>query len=131
MQYTANKPYNSILIIQPSGLRYAFRRIMFLKEISLYSSDRGKNQKRFFLFLMGYIIAPLQLLFFIYLSYDQGLSWPNGIELIFWGGYLCSYFFIPINFTVVIKKGSLSSDVFMTPRLSQAKAIKKEIESHL
>ena len=131
MQYTANKPYNSVLIIQPSGLRYRLQEDHVFKEIRYTQVTGVKIKKDFFLLLMGYIIAPLQLLFFIYLSYDQGLSWPIGIELIFWGGYLCSYFFIPINFTVVIKRGSLASDVFMTPRLSQAKAIKKEIESHL
>ena len=33
MQYTANKTYNSVLIIYPSGLRYRFQEDHVFKEI--------------------------------------------------------------------------------------------------
>lgn len=91
MQYTANKPYNSVLIIQPSGLRYRLQEDHVFKEIR-YTQVTGVRIKKDF-FLMGYIIAPLQLLFFIYLGYDRGLSWPNGIELIF-GEDICALTFL-------------------------------------
>jgi hypothetical protein len=64
MQYTANKPYNSVLIIQPSGLRYRLQEDHVFKEIRYTQVTGVKIKKDFFLFLMGYIIAPLQLLFF-------------------------------------------------------------------
>ena len=63
MQYTVNKPYNSVLIIQPSGLRYRLQEDHVFKETRNTQVTGVKIKKDFFLFLMGYIIAPLQLLF--------------------------------------------------------------------
>ncbi len=131
MQYTAKKPFNSVLIIQPSGLRYRLQEDHVFKEIR-YMQVRGVQIKRdFYLLFFAYVVAPLQLLFLIYLSLYEGLTWPYGIELIFWGGYLIAHFFIPHNFKVVINKESLLSEIFITAKLRQAKKIKKEIESHL
>lgn len=131
MQYTVNKPYNSVLIIQPTLLRYRLKEDHIFKEIRYAQVTGVKIKKDFFLFLMGGVFAPLHLVFFIYISFVHGLSWLNGIELIFWGGYLCYYFLRRFNYTVVINRGSLISEVFVTQGLIKAKAIKKEIESHL
>lgn len=131
MQYTVNKPYNSVLIIQPTLLRYRLKEDHIFKEIRYAQVTGVKIKKDFFLFLMGGVFAPLHLVIFTYISFVQGLSWLNGIELIFWGGYLCYYFLRRVNYTVVINRGSLISEVFATHGLRKAKAIKKEIESHL
>ena len=50
MQYTANKPYNSVLIIQPSGLRYRLQEDHVFKEIRYTQVTGVKIKKDFFLF---------------------------------------------------------------------------------
>lgn len=48
MQYTANKPYNSVLIIQPSGLRYRLQEDHVFKEIRYTQVTGVKIKKDFF-----------------------------------------------------------------------------------
>ena len=48
MQYTSNKPYNSILIIQPSGLRYRLQEDHIFKEIRYTQVTGVKIKKDFF-----------------------------------------------------------------------------------
>lgn len=45
MQYTANKPYNSVLIIQPSGLRYRLQEDHIFKEIR-YAQVTGLSLRK-------------------------------------------------------------------------------------
>ena len=131
MQYTANKPHNGVLIIQAAGLRYRLQEDHVFKEIRYAQVREVKIKYDFFLFLIGRVFAPLQLLFFIFLSIFHALTWPIGIELIFWFGYLFVTFFIPLKYTVVVHKGPIVAEVFITEKKREAQRIKKEIESHL
>ena len=131
MQYTANKPYNSVLIIHPEGVRYRLQEDHVFKDIRYNQITSVKIKRDVFLLIFGYILGPLQLLFFIYLSIFEGLDLLNGIELVFWIGYVLSIVLIPFHTTLVINKGSLVIEAFKTTTLGQVNQIKKEIESHL
>lgn len=131
MQYTANKPHNGVLIINAAGLKYRLQEDHVFKEIRYAQVREVKIKYDFFLFMIGRVFAPLQLLFFIFLSIFHALTWPIGIELIFWFGYLFVAFFIPLKYTVVVHKGPIVAEVFITEKKREAQRIKKEIESHL
>ena len=50
MQYTVNKPYNSVLIIQPTLLRYRLKEDHIFKEIRYAQVTGVKVKKDFFFF---------------------------------------------------------------------------------
>lgn len=63
MQYTAKKPFNSILIIQPTGLRYRLQEAHVFKEIR-YAQVRGVQIKRdFYLLFFAYVVCPIAIAF--------------------------------------------------------------------
>lgn len=131
MQYTAKKPYNSVLIVREEGLRYRLQEDHLFKDIR-YNQITGVTIKRdLFLFFCAYVLAPLQWLFYVVLFIDSGFELLYGIQLVFWTGFLLSFLKIPFNSSLVINKGSLAIEVVKTAKLRQLKQIKKEIESHL
>ena len=131
MQYTAKKPYNSVLIVREEGLRYRLQEDHLFKDIR-YNQITGITIKRdLFLFFCAYVLAPLQWLFYIVLFIDSGFDLLYGIQLVFWTDFLLSFVKIPFNSSLVINKGSLAIEVVKIAKLRQLKQIKKEIESHL
>ena len=131
MQYTANKPYNSVLIIHPSGLRYRLQEDHIFKEIRFAQVTGVKLKKDHIRFYFGYILAPLMIIGHLFIIQEQGLNFINGLNLIFWCAVLGLNFFYKQAYTVAILKGPLTAEVYMTEKLVEARKIKKEIESHL
>lgn len=131
MQYTAKKPYYSVLIVHPEGVRHRLQEDHVFKDIRYNQITSVKIKRDVFLLIFGYILGPLQLLFFIYLSIFEGLDLLYGIELAFWIGYVLAFLLIPFHTTLVISKGSIVIEAFKTTTLGQVNQIKKEIESHL
>ncbi len=131
MQYTANKPYNSVLIIQPSGLRYRLQEDHIFKEIRYAQVTGVKLKKDHFRFYFVYIIAPLMIIGYFFIIQEQGLNLINGLNLIFWCCVLGLHFFYKQVYTLSIDKGPLTADIYMTEKLAEGRKIKKEIESHL
>ena len=131
MQYTANKPYNSVLIIQPSGMRYRFQDDHVFKEIRYAQVTGVKLKKDIFRLYIGYLLAPISLIGQFFIILEQGLNFINGLNLIFWCTVLGLHFFYKQAYTVTILKGPLAAEVYRTEKLKQALKIKKEIESHL
>lgn len=131
MQYTAKKPFNSVLIIQPTGLRYRLQEDHVFKEIRYAQVTGVKLKKDHFRFYFGYIIAPLMITGHFFIIQEQGLNYINGINLIFCGAVLGLHFFFKQVYTISIDKGPLTAEVYMTEKLVEGRKIKKEIESHL
>lgn len=131
MQDTANKPYNSVLIIQPSGLRYRFQDDHVFKEIRYNQVTGIKLEKDLFRFYIIYLLAPMALIGQLFVIKDQGLHFINGLNLIFWFAVLGLHFFYKNAYTITLLKGSLKAKVYRTKNLKEVRKIKKEIESHL
>lgn len=131
MQYTANKPYNSVLIIHPYGLRYRLQEDHIFKEIRYVQVTGVKLKKDHFRFYFGYILAPLMITGHFFIIQEQGLNFFNGLNLIFWCAVLGLHFFYKQAYTVAIVKGPITAEVYITKKLKEAYKIKKEIESHL
>lgn len=131
MQYTANKPYNSVLIIQPSGLRYRLHDDHVFKEIRYAQVTGVKIKKDLFRLYFIYLLLPLALIGQLFLIQEEGLSFINGLNFFFWCIALGLYFFNKQAYTLTILKGSLAAEVYLTYELKEARKIKKEIESRL
>ena len=131
MQYTAKKPFNSVLIIQPTGLRYRLQEDHVFKEIRYAQVTGVKLKKDHFRFYFGYIIAPLMITGYFFIIQEQGVNFINGLNLILWCCVLGLHFFFKQGYTISIDKGPLTAEVYMTEKLVEARKIKKEIESHL
>ena len=129
MQYTAKKPFNSVLILHPDGLRYRFQEDHVYKDIRFAQVTKVKVKRDYFLFFMFYILGPVQALSVMYLIYFEDLSWIHIAELIFWIGYFFSFFLFPIRYHVEVNKGPLTAEVFATHSRKEAYAIKAAIES--
>lgn len=112
MQYTANKPYNSVLIIQPSGLRYRLQEDHIFKEIRYAQVTGVKLKKDHFRFYFVYIIAPLIIIGYFFIIQEQGLNLINGLNLIFWCCVLGLHFFYKQVYTLSIDKGPLTADIY-------------------
>ena len=131
MQYTANKPYNSVLIIQPSGLRYRLHYDHVFKEIRYAQVTGVKIKKDLFRLYFIYLLLPLALIGQLFLIQEEGLSFINGLNFFFWCIALGLYFLNKQAYTLTILKGSLAAEVYLTYELKEARKIKKEIESRL
>ena len=131
MQYTTNKPYDSVLIVQSSGLRYRLQPDHLFKEIR-YSQITGvKIKKDYHRSYFGFILAPLMIIGQFLALQEQGLNWINGLNLLVWIVLEGICLFMKPTFTVAVQKGPLTAEVFMTHNHKFVKRIKKEIESHL
>ena len=131
MQYTANKPYNSVLIIQPSGLRYRLQEDHIFKEIRYTQLTGIKIKKDYARLYFGYFLAPLIIFGQFFIIQEQGLNWVNGLNLLVWFVFFGMHFLFKLTFTIAVQKGPLTAEVFMTHNYKMVKQIKKEIESHL
>ena len=130
MQYTANKPADAVLIIQPDGLRYRLKADHLFKNIRYAQITKVKIIKdKLRLFLAIYI--PLLVLG----------QWEN-IRSFNWDWFTITYFILILLYsvyffftkpvyTLAIEKGPLTAEVFMTHNHKIVRQIKKEIESHL
>ena len=130
MQYTAKKPYNSVLIVSPKGLRYRFQEDHVFKDIHYAQITKVKLRYDLFRFYLLALI-PLLITAHIYALMTEGFHWPYVLNLSLWA-LLLMYLVLTKNlYTIEIHKGPLVADVFISKNREEAKHIKKEIESHL
>ena len=79
MQYTAKTPHNSVLILQPEGLRYRFQEDHLFKDIR-YSQITGVKVKRnLFIHYINFFIPPFVFITQLYSIFTDGLNWSNGL----------------------------------------------------
>ena len=82
MQYTAKPPHNSVLILQPEGLRYRFQEDHVFKDIR-YSQITGvKVKKNLFIHYINLFIPPFVFITQLYSIFTDGLNWSNGLNAI-------------------------------------------------
>lgn len=129
MQYTAKKPFNSVLIIRPDGMRYRFQEDHLFKEIRyaqvtkvVVKTDRYRN----FIF----IAAPFLVLGNLQLMYADGFQWSNISNALVWIVIFGVNLSMKKVYFVHVIKGPLTAEVFATHQRKEAYAIKKAIESH-
>ena len=129
MQYTAKKPFNSVLIIRPDGMRYRFQEDHLFKDIRyaqvtkvVVKTDRYRN----FIF----IAAPFLVLGNLHFMYADGFHWSNISNALAWIIMLGVYLSMKKVYFVHVIKGPLTAEVFATHQRKEAYAIKKAIESH-
>ena len=130
MQYTAKLPHNSVLILQPEGLRYRFQEDHVFKDIR-YSQITGVKVKRnlikyYFVFLLG----PFMLLSQFYMMYSEGFNEINIFNAIVWFILMLMNALMKNIHLVNVKKGPLTAEVYGTHDAKEAKAIKRAIEIH-
>lgn len=131
MQYTTNKPYDSVLILQSSGLRYRLQSDHLFKDIRYPQITGVKIKKDYHRLYFGFFLVPLMILGQFFTIQEQGLNWINGANLLFWIVFGGMYLFLKPTFTIAVQKGPLTAEVFMTHNYTLVKQIKKEIETYL
>lgn len=130
MQYTAKPPHNSVLILQPEGLRYRFQEDHVFKDIR-YSQITGvKVKKNLFIHYINFFIPPFVFITQSYSIFTDGLNWSNGLNATLWLLIFCQNALTKKVYTVSVLKGPLTAEVYGTHDAKEAKAIKRVIESH-
>lgn len=131
MQYTAKKPYDSQLIMNPNGFRYRLKAEHHFKEIRYAQLTNMKLKKDYSRLYFGFLLAPLMIVGQFFIVQDQGLIFINGLNLFFWCSVLGAVVFFRSKYTLVVEKGALSAEIFVTQDRQEAQEIKKTIESFL
>ena len=112
MQYTAKTPHNSILILQPEGLRYRFQEDHVFKDIR-YSQITGVKVKRnLFKYYFAFLLAPFMLLSQFYIMYSEGFNEVNIFNVIIWFILMLSNALTKNIHVVNIEKGPLTAEVY-------------------
>ena len=128
MQYTAKKPFNSVLILHPDGLRYRFQEDHMFKDIRFAQVTNVKVKsdlyRNFIVFL-----APFLVIGNLHLVYVEGFHWTNISNVLVWVVLLCFYLGMKKVYLIHIIKGPLTAEVFATQSRKEAYAIKAAIES--
>lgn len=131
MQYTAKKPYTSVLLIKPDGLRCRLQEDHLFKDIRYAQVTKVKVKKDYFRLYFRFLLSPFMIMGQIFIIRDEGLNVIYGINLLFWCCFLGFYFLVKPTYIITIDKGPLTAEVFSTHKLKEAKQIKKDIEAHL
>ena len=127
MQYTAKKPLNSVLILQPDTFRYRYEEDQIFKEIRYEQVTNIKvksDQYRNFIF----ILAPFLIIGDLYHIYDEGFNWINFSNALVWFTMLCVNLGMKKVYFVRVIKGPLTAEVFATHSHKEANSIKTAIE---
>jgi len=130
MQYTANKPFNSVLIIHQDGIRYRLKEDHLFKNIR-YAQITTIKLKADLIFFYRLILIPLGILSHSMILYLEGYSIIVLLNLIFWLVWGGRSLFQKRDYKLEINKGPLISEVFITKHKKEAQQIRKEIESRL
>ncbi|MDA9245097.1 hypothetical protein N9P98_00425 [Flavobacteriaceae bacterium] len=128
MQYTANKPFSAVLIVQDDGIRYRFQEDHIFKDIRFAQVTAIKLRPEYS-FFNQFILIPISILSYSAILYLDGYSNIIMLILLFWGVLGGISFFQKQNYIVEVHKGPLVAEVFITRNKKEAKQIKKEIES--
>ena len=128
MQYTANKPFSAVLIIQDDGIRYRFQEDHIFKDIRFAQVTAIKLKTDYSIFVR-LILIPLGILSYSAILYLDGYSNIIILNLVLWGVLGGISLFQKQNYIVELHKGPLVAEVFITRNKKEAKQMKKEIES--
>ena len=130
MQYTTNKPCKSVLIVQPSRLRYRLQSDHLFKEILYAQITKVKIIKDNFRIFIGAYIPLITLGQWENIFSGEWNWFTVAYLLLILFFNACFFYFQPI-YTLAIEKGPLTAEVFLTHQLAEAEAIKKAIEGYL
>lgn len=130
MQYTTNKPFDSVLIVQASGLRYRLQSDHLFKDIPYPQITKVKIIKD-----KSRILIAAYIPFIILSQWENIISgewnWLTVTFLILILIETIWFFCSQSVYTLAIEKGPLTAEVFMTHQLAEVEAIKKDIEGFL
>ena len=94
MQYTAKKPYTSVLLIKPDGLRCRLQEDHLFKDIRYAQVTKVKVKKDYFRLYFRFLLSPFMIMGQIFIIRDEGLNVIYGINLLFWCCFLGFYFLV-------------------------------------
>ena len=128
MQYTAKKPFNSVLILHPDGLRYRFQEDHVFKDIRFAQVMNVKVKADLYRNFIV-LLAPFLVIANLHLMYVEGFHWTNISNALVWVVLFCFYLGMKKVYCIHIIKGPLTAEVFATHSRKEAYAIKAAIES--
>lgn len=128
MQYTAKKPFNSVLILHPDGLRYRFQEDHVFKDIRFAQVMNVKVKADLYRNFIV-LLAPFLVIANLHLMYVEGFHWTNISNALVWVVLFCFYLGMKKVYFVHIIKGPLTAEIFATHSRKEAYAIKAAIES--
>ena len=130
MQYTAKKPFNSVLIIRPDGMRYRFQEDHLFKDIRYAQVTKVKVKSDLYRKYLLFLLAPFMIISQLALGYTEGFNWSNISNALVWLAMFGVYLSMKKVYFVHVIKGPLTAEVFAPHQRKEAYAIKKAIESH-
>ena len=77
-----------------------------------------------------YLLAPFMVISQLGVGFVEGFGWSTILNLLVWLLPMCVYLRSKKVYTVQIKKGPLTAEVYATHQLKEAKMIQQVIESH-
>ena len=130
MQYTAKKPFNSVVILKEGELRYRFQEDHIFKYIRYNQITKVKVHTDLFRRYFAYLLAPFMVISQMGVGFAVGFDWIVLLNVLVWLLLMGVYLSRKKVYTVQIKKGPLTAEVYATHQLKEAKMIQKAIESH-
>ena len=130
MQYTAKKPFNSVVILKEGELRYRFQEDHIFKDIRYNQITKVKVHSDLFRQYFAYFLAPFMVISQLGVGFAVGFDWIVILNVLVWLLLIGVYLRSKKVYTVQIKKGPLTAEVYATHQLKEAKMIQQAIESH-
>jgi len=130
MQYTAKKPFNSVVILKEGEFRYRFQEDHVFKDIRYNQITKVKVHTDLFRRYFAYLLAPFMVISQLGVGFAVGFDWIVLLNVLVWLLLMVVYLRSKKVYTVQIIKGPLTADIYATHQLKEAKMIQHAIESH-
>ena len=122
------KPFNSVLIIRPDGLRYRFQEDHFFKDIRYAQVTNVKVKSDLYRKYFFNLLAPFMIISQLAIGYLEGFHWSNISNALVWVVLFCFYLFMK-SVLYSYNKRSINGWSFCDLIRKEAYAIKNAIES--
>ena len=111
MQYTAKKPFNSVVILKEGELRYRFQEDHIFKDIRYNQITKVKVHTDLFRRYFTFLLPLFMIISLLVVGFTEGFDWIIILNELVWLLLMGVYLRSKKVYTVQIKKGPLTAEV--------------------